>query len=157
MLLDHLVFRALRDMFGPASEGAHDAHEVQNRTRLAAAVLLVEVSRADQEVKGEERVAVDRILREGFRLTSQEAAALVRRAEEEADRAASLFEFTHLIGRSWPMERKVRIIEWLWRVAYADAHRHHHEEHLIRRIADLLHVPHSAFIQTRNQIEAETR
>jgi uncharacterized tellurite resistance protein B-like protein len=37
-------------------------------------------------------------------------------------------------------------MEELWRAAYSDGALHEYEEHLIRRIADLLHLSHSQFI-----------
>ena len=47
----------------------------------------------------------------------------------------------------------LEIIEYLWRVAYADAYIHKYEEYYIRKIADLLHVSHSDYIKTKLKAE----
>lgn len=147
--------RAIRDFFrSQLSDDADDApHDAEHRTRLATAALLVEMTRADSEVTEDERRAVDAGLREVFGLDAAETAELVRLAELEVKKAASLFQFTHLVDKAYPMERKIRIVELLWRVAYSDSCKDHHEEHLVRKIAELLHVPHSAFILARHKAE----
>ncbi len=117
--------------------------------QLATAALLVEVSRADHQVTGEERRAVADAVSSTFGLTPEDTAALLRLAEEETQTAVSMYQFTHLVDKGLSMEQKVRIVELLWTVAYADAQQDKHEEHLIRRIADLLHVSHKDFIAAK--------
>ena len=58
-------------------------------------------------------------------------------------------EFTSLINSNYTLEQKVSLVECLWRIAYADETLHKYEEHLVRKIADLLYVPHSAFIAAK--------
>ena len=122
--------------------------------QLATAALLVEMTRADYQVTAEERRAVDDALKEVFELDDEETRELVRLAERELGDSTSLFQFTHLIDKEITMDNKIRIIEMLWRVAYSDACKDKHEEHLVRKIADLLHVPHPAFIRARHKVEA---
>ncbi len=134
-----------------AGAGAQDS---EHALQLATAALLVEMTRANNQVTDEERQAVDEALREVFDLTDEETRELVRLAELEIADSASLFQFTQLIDKAFPMERKIMIIEMLWRVAYSDACKDKHEEYLVRKIADLLHVPHAAFIRARHKVEA---
>ena len=117
--------------------------------QLATAALLIEVSRADHQVKDEERRAVADGVARTFSLTPEETAALIRLAEEETQTAVSMYQFTHLIDKGFTPAQKVRVVELLWRVAYADADKDKHEEHLVRRIADLLHVAHKDFIDAK--------
>jgi uncharacterized tellurite resistance protein B-like protein len=126
----------------------------EHALQLATAALLVEMTRANNQVTEEERRAVDEALMEVFELDDGETRELVRLAELELADSASLFQFTRLIDKEFPMERKITIIEMLWRVAYSDACKDKHEEHLVRKIAELLHVPHAAFIRTRHHVEA---
>ncbi len=121
---------------------------------LASAALLIEMIRADHEVKQEERDAVSRQIQQVFNLDTDETRELLGLAEQEADDAVSLFQFTNLIDKQFPMERKVKLIEMLWHVAFADSHKDKHEEYLVRRVADLLHVPHREFIRARHIAEA---
>jgi uncharacterized tellurite resistance protein B-like protein len=148
------MIRAIRDFFrSHLAESDGSGLDPEQRTRLATAALLIEMTRADRQVTEDERRAVDAALQEVFALDADETAELVRLAELEVKNASSLFQFTHLIDKAYPMERKIHIVELLWRVAYSDSCKDHHEEHLVRKIAELLHVPHSAFIRARHRAE----
>jgi len=129
----------------PSTDGESSERPLQ----LATAALLVEISRADQQVKDEEQRAITSAVRRFFTLSPDEASDLLRLAEEEATAAVSMYQFTSLIDRGFSPEQKVRIVELLWHVAYSDAEKDSHEEHLIRRIADLLHVSHKDFIEAK--------
>jgi uncharacterized tellurite resistance protein B-like protein len=137
-----------------AAPQAESAESEQHRARLAAAALLVEVTRCDDRVSAEERAELFATMERKFGLESTEAAQLIELAEEEARQAIDMYQFTAQINRLFSREQKQRLIEELWRVAYADEVLHHHEEYLIRRIADLLHVPHSVFIAAKLRVQA---
>lgn len=126
-----------------------DAPEDRGRVDLAVAALLVEVLRADYDVAPQERqqvvVAVSRLLG----LDATVSAALVAEAERHIDKSHDLYQFTSQLNQSWSEEEKLQLLEALWRVAAADETVHKYEEHLIRRVADLLHVPHSGFIRAK--------
>ena len=123
--------------------------------RLATAALLIEVTRADFHVEQSERRAVVNAVQKLFELSRQETDELVALAEEEVDGAVSLFQFTQLVDKEFSQQQKAEIIEMMWRVAFADLNKDHHEEYLVRKVADLLHVPHSTFIRTRHKVETE--
>ena len=127
----------------------------EHALQLATASLLVEMTRANNQVTDEERQALDLALREVFDLDDEETRELVRLAELELQDSASLFQFTHLIDKEFSMAEKVVVIEMLWRIAYSDACKDKHEEYLVRKISELLHVPHAAFIRARHKAEQE--
>jgi uncharacterized tellurite resistance protein B-like protein len=126
-----------------------ESPEDRGRVDLAVAALLVEVLRADYDVAPQERqqviVSVSRLLG----LDATVSAALVAEAERHIDRSHDLYQFTSQLNRSWSEEEKLQLLEALWRVAAADETVHKYEEHLIRRVADLLHVPHAGFIRAK--------
>ena len=108
--------------------------------------------RADYDVRPEERDAVLRALAAAFGdLSPEETRDLLARAEERADDATSLYEFTRHVNRRLDHDQKAHVVELLWRVAYADGDLDKYEEHLVRRIADLIHVPHSVFIRMKHK------
>ena len=112
--------------------------------------------RADYEVRPAEREAVLRALGAAFDdLSADETRDLLARAEERADDATSLYEFTRFINDRLDHGQKAHIVELLWRVAYADGDLDKYEEHLVRRIADLIHVPHSVFIRMKHRAAGE--
>lgn len=131
---------------GEAASPAEQEHAYQ----LASAALLIEMSRADHEVKGIERDAVARAVRRAFELDESETDELITLAEREADHATSLYEFTRLINRHFDDEQKQHFVELLWHVALADGEIDKYEEHLVRKVADLIHVPHLAYIRAKH-------
>jgi uncharacterized tellurite resistance protein B-like protein len=119
----------------------------QEQHRLAAAVLLLEIARADYEHHGAERAALrDGLVRE-FGVPEATVDALLAQAEARAKASVSLFEFVQTLNRTQSAQDKARLVGLLWDVAHADGRVDPHEEHLLRRIADLLHVPHADFIR----------
>jgi uncharacterized tellurite resistance protein B-like protein len=128
----------------PAAQG-DDRHSIE----LATAALLVEVVRLEREIKSAERAAVLRAVRGKFGLSAGEADALVRLAEDEARSATDHFQFTSLINRTFSQAQKQQVIELMWQVAYADSELSAYEQHVIRKISDLLYVPHRAYIAAK--------
>ena len=124
--------------------------------RLAAAVLLFEVVRADGTVKDEELTVMRAALQGTFGLARDEAEEIVRVAEEASRGAASLYEFTSLVDRELGFDEKKRLVELLWLVAFADAAKDAHEEHIVRQVAGLLHVPHPDFIDAKIRARAQS-
>ena len=118
-------------------------------SRLAVAALLVEVLRADFDVSTDERRQVLGSLQRLLELDAAACEELLELAEAHIDRSHDLYQFTSAINRAYSPEEKRRLLEELWRVAHADERLHKYEEHLIRRVADLLHVRHSEFIATK--------
>lgn len=113
---------------------------------LAAAVLLAEVMRIDGKVDEGERAFARQVIRERLRDSPEQAEALLRHAEEASREATDYFQFTSLINRNLGLERKLELIESMWRVAYADGRLDDNEIYLISKIADLLHVTHADYI-----------
>ena len=75
--------------------------------------------------------------------------ALVALAEAEMRHATDYYQFTSLINQRFTQAQKERVLELMWRVAYADAVIDDHEQHLLRKIAALLHVADSAYIAAK--------
>ena len=130
---------------GSVMDDAYSEHVL----RLAIGALLLEMTHMDGEVWQEQREAVEMAVLKHFDLTEDETAKLLELAEEERSESTDYFQFTSLINNHYTSEEKVRLVELLWRTAYANKDLHMYEEHLVRKIADLLHVPHSAFIAAK--------
>ncbi|OWQ86318.1 hypothetical protein CDN99_21025 [Roseateles aquatilis] len=122
--------------------------------QLAAAVLLVEVMRADADHSLVERRAVHRALTELFPLSETQVDVLITQAESAARMATDLFAFTSPIDERWDMPAKLRIVELMWSVAYADGKLSDIERHTMWRLADLLHVPQGAYVHARMRARA---
>jgi uncharacterized tellurite resistance protein B-like protein len=129
--------------------GAADERDSEHVLRLAIGALLLEMTRMDGEIRPEQRKAVETAVLEHFDLDEAEGAELLELAEAERADSTDYFQFTSLINRAYSPEQKVRLVELLWRIAYANESLHKYEEHLVRKVADLLYVPHSAFIAAK--------
>ena len=141
------MLRTLKDLFDTFTAPAGESPQARGHAlKLATAVLLVEVMRADPASHADERRAVLDSLREKFTLQGDELARLVELAEQAARTASDYHQFTSRINDSLSHPQKIHIIELMWQVAYADDHLHVNENHLISKIAGLLHVTHGEYI-----------
>ena len=138
----------LIDFFGGlgGATAPQQAAASEHAVRLAAAVLLVDVMRAEPTMNVAERRAVCAALGQRFSLTSDELARLVELAEAEAKDAYDYHRFTSLLNDRFSQPEKIALVEAMWQVAYADAHLDAHENHVINKIAGLLHVTHGEYI-----------
>lgn len=131
------------------------AAEPQHQLQLACAALMIEILYADHSVGQGELDMLHAVLQDNFDLSRTEAQQLVQLAEEERLESTDYYQFTSLINRHYTQQQKRELVTRLWQMAYADMRLHKLEEHLIRRLADLLHVPHSAFIQGKHSAQTQ--
>lgn len=132
---------------GAAQSGGAAEHALH----LATAALLLEMMRMDASVTAEETATVARALQTRFGLAAAEVDTLMALAAEEAQQATDYFQFTSLINKSFSAEQRIQLVEYLWQVAFADGHLDAHEQHFMSKIADLLYVPHSAYIAAKQR------
>ena len=125
--------------------------------RLAVAILLVEVARADFHIDPSERDEIRGVLASAYGIDPVRAAELVAGAERAAEEAVSLYDFTRRLNDELTPREKTTIIEMLWRIAFADGRIDKYEEHVVRRAADLLNVPHRRFIRAKLAAEEDSR
>lgn len=145
------MLKTLKNLFDgllPPAPGT-DPRDEDHVLQLATAVMLVEVMRADADFHAGEREAVRDALCEKFGLGADEAARLAELAMATASQATDLFSYTSCINDRFDMAQKVRMVEHMWRVAYADGRLADHERHVLWRVADLLHVPQGAYIHAK--------
>lgn len=121
----------------------------EHTLQLATAVLLIEVMKADAESTPKELAAILSILKKRFHLSDAEVAQLAELGHSKSKAANDLHQFTSLINRELAPAEKIRIIEYMWQVAYADGKISAHENHLMRKIAALLYIPDADFIAAK--------
>ena len=130
-----------------------ESESIEHRLNLAAAALLIEMSFQDDEVSLLEVDAVKKTLSRQLGLSDAEINELYVLAEEEKHQATDYHQFTSLIAQHYTQPQKINLIESLWRVAFADEVLNKHEEHMVRRISDLIHVSHKDFLQAKHRVE----
>ena len=111
-----------------------------DQLQIAVAVLLVEAARMDDNFDDAERAVIERLLAEKFELTQAATRDLLALAEATAERSNQLHPFTRLAVQRMDPEQRIRLIEMLWEIAYADGVLDPEEDALLRRVAGLIYV-----------------
>ena len=125
---------------------------MEHDLRLATAALMIEMMHDDGNVHDEELNTLIERLQQTFELDISETTELYNLAHEEVKEAVDYHQFTTLIAKNYTQAQKIKVIENLWAIAYADNHLDSYEELLVRRVADLIYVPHSDFMQAKHRI-----
>jgi uncharacterized tellurite resistance protein B-like protein len=112
----------------------------EEAVRMATAVLMVDVARADDVFDDSEFDRVLKLIEQHFGLTAEQAASLINVADERAEDLVSLHEFTQLLHHNLDESEKAKIVGLLWQIAYADGRLDKYEDSLVLKISDLLHV-----------------
>jgi len=133
------------------SEKAKNDIPLERRLQMATAALMVEMLHVDEQVTDEEDEKLYNILKQRFSLDKDEIENLINLAHNEKQNATDYYTFTSLINEHYTQQQKIKLVENLWQLAFADGVLDKYEEHLIRRLADLLHVPHKDFIRTKHK------
>ena len=147
------MLKSLKDLLGsllPTAGATATGGSSEHQLQLATAVLLIEVMRADTTLADSEREAVIAALQREFTtLTADEMQQLIALAHERSRGATDFHAFTSALNDHFSEAQKLRVVEAMWQVAYADGHLEAHEQHVLWRVADLLHVPHGAYIAAK--------
>lgn len=132
------------------TDGASSSPESAfSHKQLAVAALLVEVARADHHIGQQELDHLPLLLQAKFQLTAEQLNDLIEIAQEQSADATSLHQFTQWINRECTDEEKLQLLAAMWQVAYIDGELDKYEEYVIRKVADLIYVPHSEFLRAR--------
>ena len=118
----------------------------------ACAALLVEIAFADKEFNTEEKQSLKESLIESYNLEEKDIEDIIRDAEKTVEDSTSLYEYTRKVNDEFEYNKKLTLLENLWKVAYADNILDKYEEHLIRKISDLIHISHSDYINIKLKV-----
>lgn len=125
----------LHDGGDPGSGGAGE-----DELSLAIAGLLVEAAHQDGVFDAEERATIGRLLEDRLALRAEEAEALIAAADDKVQGASDLWSFARVVKNRFDHDERIRMIEMLWEVVYADGVLHDYEASLMRRVAGLVYV-----------------
>ncbi len=138
-------------------EPSDNSTDREERTRIAAGVILLEAAHADHECTDEELDHVIGTLRSDFNLSKKHAEDLLELAHRERSQAVDLFEFTNHINNEFSKEEKKAVLEAVWRIIHSDGQLEKHEDHFARRLTHLLRLSHKdmidAKLKAREQIQ----
>lgn len=149
------MLNKLKTFFENSLANMDNAEDEQHQLKVATAALLIEMMLQDDDEHDRERQAILQALQDKFDLSADETRELYQLAEKERRQATDYHQFTSLIASNYTQPQKIQIIEHLWSVAYADGQLDKYEEHMVRRIADLIHVSHKDFLQAKHKFETD--
>ena len=147
----------LKTLFGDSSSTTVETLQGFSAPTLAACALLLEVSLADRAEDPEEIIRLKVAMQSAWGITPGAVYTLLTMARSHLAHSVSLYEHTRILNADLDYVEKIELIRQMWQVAYADGHLDHYEEHLIRRVADLLYVEHRDFIQAKLAVRNDLR
>jgi len=127
------------------------AQEEKISLEMACTVLLCEVMRADGHLDLQEQSLLESIIVDKFSIAQEEAKALIAEGISLSEHATDFYQFTSVLNKHYQDKEKTKIVTLLWQLARADGNVARIEEHIIKRIADLLHLRHVDYIKAKEQ------
>ena len=130
--------------------GESEDPTIDDKTSTKACIaLLLETSMADEILDESELMALKNTLQKDFQINEDEIDELIDLAKENVEDSTSLYEFTRDINDNFDTAERLKLIESMWKIAYADGNIDKYEEHIIRKVSNLIYVAHSDFIKAK--------
>ncbi len=149
------MIRTVRAFFEIYVQELDNPDDAELSIKVACAALLIEVAKADFSLKAVELKRIRLILSKTLELSPDQLDELMELAQIKSEGSTSLHEFTSLVHNQYSLEQKIELFTQLWRVAYADGKLDKFEEYLLRKIADLIYLPHQHYIRTKQRVLSE--
>ena len=143
------MLKKIRSIFTKNSEEVSEKEQVTQKIDKTCAALIIEVALADKVFDESEVNLLKEMLLKAYTLEPQDVQDLIENAEKAVEESTSLYEYTREVNDNFDYESKLNLIDQLWRIALADGHLDKYEEHVVRKIADLIHISHNDFIQSK--------
>ena len=145
-----MMINTIRAIFnGGRRDKPETAAEKERKTRLAAAVLLLEAAHADDECSEEELRHIRATLQSSFGISQKETEELLNLADRTRETEVDLWQFSNRINTELSPEERLQIMENIWRIIYADGRLDSHEDHFAHKAANLLRLQHSQMIAAK--------
>lgn len=133
--------------------GESEVSDTDHLVAIAAATLLMEVAWADHHISDTELATIRQKIKEQFALDDKTLDAILEESRNHQDNSVGLQSFTRTITEAWDESSRYQLVVAMWELAESDDGVHHFEEHMIRKIADLLYVSHARFIEAKLQTQ----
>jgi uncharacterized tellurite resistance protein B-like protein len=146
-------FPSIRQFFTSKLSSGQEGRPEPDALAIAACALLLEIAHADEVFTEEERRRILRAVREDLGVAAEDVDEVVRLAEEERRESVDLYQFTRLLAERFSREQRLRLIEVIWGIVYADGKLTAAENQLARRIAELLGFQHPEVQAVRERVK----
>src|SRR5262245_11644281 len=147
------MLEEIKRLFAELHGGSkHSSHFDGDDYRVAAAALLVHVASLDHDLTGPAREELRDLLMAQFSLTDALTDELIEAAMAADREAVDFYHFTSLLMRTLDEQGRLRIVEMLWKMAFADGAISEFEDNVMWRVADLLAVSPRERIALRQEV-----
>tara|TARA_B100000131_G_C18031593_1_gene578690 strand:+ start:438 stop:890 length:453 start_codon:yes stop_codon:yes gene_type:complete len=144
------MIKKIKDILSSFSKQEEaDSEDKISSLNQACSALLIEVAFADKIFEESEIIALKESLKEIYGLEDDVIDELINDAKKTVEESTSLYEYTRVVNDEFEYKDKLELLSSLWKLAFADGNLDKYEEHLIRKISDLIHISHSDFIQIK--------
>ena len=143
------MLKKIRSIFTRTSEEVSEKEQVSQKIDKTCVALIIEVALADKVFDESEVNLLKEMLLKAYTLEASEIQDLIENAEKAVKESTSLYEYTKEVNDNFDYESKLNLVDQLWRIAFADGYLDKYEEHVVRKIADLIHISHNDFIQSK--------
>ncbi|MCD6353849.1 MAG: TerB family tellurite resistance protein [Proteobacteria bacterium] len=144
----------VKKFFGkkPQTDHANQKKETVHDIRVATCAILLEMAKIDGEFSEAEQESIVSILKKDHHLSDEDAVQLLEASNDELKQSIDLWQFTNRINQNYSIEEKIRIIEMVWKVVYADGRLDKHEDYLVHQLGKLLRLTHKQLIDAKIKI-----
>ena len=150
------MIKKIKDFITKLSDQTDNKEEKEESLlNNACAALLVEVAFADKEFDEQEKVSLRTSLLETYNLEESAINEIILDAEKSIEESTSLYGYTRVVNDEFEYQDKLDLLSNLWKVALADGYLDKYEEHLLRKISDLIHISHSDYINIKLEVRGD--
>ena len=143
--------KLFKKLFPSADDLVVDNKSDVDQLKLATCILLIEVSKSDDDYDINEQTKIKSLLKEKFQISNDEIDDLYTFSDRKHDSMTSLYDWTEIINNECTYEQKLIIIGFMWDIAFIDSKIDKYEDFTIRKVADLIYVKHKDFISLKNE------
>jgi uncharacterized tellurite resistance protein B-like protein len=147
------MINKIKDLIGNFSK-TEELNEDPDLSTLnsACAALLVEIAFADKDFEEREKQSLKESLIQTYDIEESAVQEIIDDAQQAVNESTSLYAYTRIVNDEFEYNDKLDLLRNLWKVAYSDGNLDKYEEHLIRKISDLIHISHSDYINIKLEI-----
>ncbi len=153
------MFARLTKLFEKGTgPGGRDPHGRSARElRIATCALFLEMAKIDGEFSEAERERILSSLKQEYQLSDADALELMEAADRQLEGSIDLWQFTTQINQDYSIDEKIGVIEILWKIVYADGTLEQHENYLVHKLSDMLHLSHEELMRAKCRVLAARR
>ncbi len=144
------MFKTLKKYLMPETSGETTETMTQDqRIHIATCALLLEMANVDDEFSIDEETTIREILKKELSIHQDNVDEIIEQAMQDRQQTVDLYEYTKFINQAFSREEKKKLVEFLWKVIYADGVLDQYEDYLVHKLQDLLHLEHEDLIAAK--------